>query len=137
MVFFEQKDCPNCDTLHSKILPDKEIRNILGGFDVYQLDMWSKTPVVTPSGKKTTARDWAKALNVEFAPSILVFNSKNEEIIRSEAFFKLFHTAGILDYVRTGAYQKEPSFQRYLSERADHIRESGKDVDIWNYSDKN
>jgi len=132
VVFFEQKDCPSCDDLHSQILPDKEIVSILSHFDVYQLDMWSKDPVVTPDGKKTTARDWAKQLSVQFAPSILVFNNQDQEVIRSEAEFKLFHTAGILDYVKTDAYKKEPSFQRYLSSRAEGIREEGKDVNIWN-----
>lgn len=135
VIFFEQKDCPDCDTLHEKILPDKEIREILRHFDVYQVDMWSKTALITPSGKKTTARDWAKQLSIEFAPSILVFERDDKEVIRSEAFFKLFHTIGILDYVKTGAYKKEPSFQRYLSSRADKIRESGKDVNIWKYTE--
>ena len=133
-VFFEQKDCPDCDALHSKVLPDKELRGILGNFKVAQLDMWSKTPVVTPEGKKTTAREWAKKLDVKFAPSIVVFNEKGEEIIRTEGSFKVFHTQGILDYVLSGGYKKQPSFQRYLTERADHIREQGRDVDIWNYA---
>ncbi|MGD8567579.1 MAG: thioredoxin fold domain-containing protein [Gammaproteobacteria bacterium] len=135
-VFFEQKDCPDCDTLHNKVLPDKTLRKILSHFKVVQLDMWSKTPVTTPDGKNTTARDWADKLEVKFAPSIVVFNEKGEEVIRSEASFKVFHTQGILDYVLSGAYKEQPSFQRYLSERADHIREQGKDVDIWRYADE-
>ncbi len=133
-VFFEQKDCPNCDTLHNNVLPDKDTRNVLKQFNVVQLDMWSKTPVVTPAGNKTTARAWAKELDVKFAPSILVFNAKGEEIIRSEAFFKIFHTQGILTYVLDGGYKTQPSFQRYLSDKADHLREQGKTVDIWNFA---
>jgi len=133
-VFFEQKDCPECDTLHEKVLPDKELRKILGNFKTIQLDMWSKTPVVTPKGEKTTARDWANTLDIKFAPSIVVFNEKGEEIIRTEGSFKVFHTQGILDYVLSGAYVQQPSFQRYLADRAEHIREQGKDVDIWNYA---
>jgi len=135
-IFFEQKDCPDCDTLHQKILPDPELRKILNHFRTVQLDMWSSTPVITPSGKKTTAREWAKELDIKFAPSIVVFNDKGEEIIRSEASFKVFHTQGILDYVLSGGYKKQPSFQRYLSNRADHIREQGRDVDIWQYADE-
>jgi predicted phage tail protein len=34
-----------------------------------------------------------------------------------------------------GAYKKQPSFQRYLSERAEHIREQGQDVDIWSVAE--
>ena len=135
-VFFEQKDCPDCDTLHKKVLPDKELREIINNFKIVQLDMWSKTPVVTPNGKKTTAREWAKEMDIKFAPSIVVFNEKGEEIIRTEGSFKVFHTQGIFDYVLSGAYKKQPSFQRYLTARADHIREQGKDVDIWNYANQ-
>ena len=57
-------------------------------------------------------------------------------MIRSEAFFKVFHTQSIFDYVLTGAYKREPSFQRYISERADQKRETGQDVDIWRYADE-
>jgi len=135
-VFFEQKDCPDCDTLHKKVLPDKILRDIISHFKVVQLDMWSKTKVTTPDGKGTSARDWANELDIKFAPSIVVFNEEGKEIIRSEGSFKVFHTQGILDYVLTGAYKEQPSFQRYLTTRAENIREHGKDVDIWRYADE-
>ncbi len=135
-VFFEQKDCPDCDLLHNKVIPDKTLLGVIKNFDVFQLDMWSKTPIVTPSGIKMTAREWAKELNVEFAPSIIVFNPSGEEIIRSEAFFKVFHTQGIFNYVLSGGYKKEPSFQRYLAQYAEHFREQGTNVNIWRYADE-
>jgi len=135
-IFFEQKDCPNCDFLHNKILPDKGLRTIISQFDNVQLDMWSKTPIITPTGKKTTARQLAQELDIKYAPSIVVFNENGKEIIRSEAFFKVFHTQGIFNYVLSNGYKKEPSFQRYLSQYAEQIREQGKDVDIWRLSDE-
>jgi len=135
-VFFEQKDCPNCDTLHDKVLADQGTRDVIRQFESVQLNMWSDTPVITPRGEKTTAREWAKALDVKYAPTIVVFNEAGREIIRSEASFKVFHTQGILAYVLEGAYQTEPSFQRYLSARAEHMREQGKDVDIWRHADE-
>jgi len=136
-VIFEQKDCPDCDTLHEKVMPDKTLRGIMDQFKIVQLDMWSaQTKVTTPDGKSTTARDWANELDIKFAPSIVVFNEAGKEIIRTEGSFKVFHTQGIFDYVLSGAYKKQPSFQRYLSNRAEHIREQGKDVDIWNYANE-
>jgi thioredoxin-related protein len=136
VVFFEQKDCPNCDVLHQKILPDKDLQDVLKQFDSTQLDMWSKTPVVTPEGEKMTAKEWAKKLDVKYAPSIVVFNTEGKEIIRSEAFFKVFHTQGVLNYVLSEGYKTQPSFQRYLSEYADHFREQGRNVDIWRYANE-
>lgn len=135
-VFFEQKDCPSCAELHQKMLTDPETRAVLRKLDVIQLDMWSKTPLVTPQGKRLTAREWAKALDVKYAPTIVVFDERGREIIRTEAFFKVFHTQGIFAYAAEGAYKTEPNFQRYLSARAEKLREEGKDVDIWRMGDE-
>ncbi len=130
-VFFEQRDCPSCAELHQKVLTDPDTRAVIHKLDVIQLDMWSKTPVVTPQGKRLTAREWARALDVKYAPTIVLFDPHGREVIRSEAFFKVFHTQGIFAYVAEGDYKTEPNFQRYLSARAEKLREQGKDVDIW------
>lgn len=135
-VFFEQKDCPNCVQLHTKVLTEPELRDTIRQFHVVQLDMWSNTPVITHDGSKTTAREWAKALDVKYAPSMVLFNENGEEVIRIEAFFKVFHNLGVFNYVLSGAYRQQPSFQRYLAEFADHRREQGLNVDIWRLSDK-
>jgi thioredoxin-related protein len=135
-VFFEQKDCPSCVELHSKILPEPDTRALIKQFHAIQLDMWSHTPVVTPQGKHLTAREWAKALDIKYAPTVVLFDAQGKEIIRSEAFFKVFHTQGIFAYVAEGAYKTEPSFQRFLSARAENFREQGKDVDIWRLADE-
>ncbi|MEO1767649.1 thioredoxin family protein [Thiobacter aerophilum] len=135
-VFFEQKDCPACDMLHDKVLTDAETRQVVKKLYNLQLDMWSDTPVILPDGRKTTAREWARQLDVKYAPTIVIMDARGKEIIRSEAFFKVFHTQGMFAYAVTGAYRKEPSFQRYLSARAEALREQGRDVDIWRFADE-
>jgi thioredoxin-related protein len=130
-VFFEQADCPNCDLLHREVLTAAMTRAELAPFHAVQLDMWSETPVVAPDGRATTARDWARDLGVVYAPTIVLFAADGSEVIRSEAWFKTFHTASILAYVSSGGYRDEPNFQRYISARAEHIQEQGIDVDLW------
>jgi thioredoxin-related protein len=93
--------------------------------------MWADETLVTPTGSQTSARDWARELDVKYAPTIVLFSSDGVEVIRSEAYFKRFHTQSIFDYVASGAYQEEPDFQRFLTRRADGIRARGTDVDIW------
>ena len=88
------------------------------------------------NGKQTTAKQLAKQLDVKYAPTIVLLNDQGKEVIRSEAFFKVFHTQGIFAYVLEGGYKTQPSFQRWLSARADHLREQGKDVDIWRMGDE-
>lgn len=135
-VFFEQKDCPDCTTLHRRVLPDPDVRGQLARFDNVQLDMWSRAAIVTPDGRRLSVRDWAKDLDVKYAPAIVVFDPQGKEIIRWEAGFRVFHSAGMLDYVASGAHRDEPNFQRYLSARAEHVREGGRDVNIWRYADE-
>ena len=130
-VFFEQGECPNCDTLHRKALADPSTRALIEQFESVQLDMWADTPVITPANKRTTARDWARELDITYAPTIVYFNRQGEEIIRSDSYFRIFHTQSVMDYVLSEAYRDEPSFQRYISARADAIREKGIDVDLW------
>ncbi|MCW8906561.1 MAG: thioredoxin fold domain-containing protein [Sedimenticola sp.] len=130
-IFFEQRDCPACRRLHRELLADPEIAGLVGRTHAVQLDMWSDTPLVTPDGERLTAREWARRLSVSYAPTLVLFDPEAGEVIRSEAFFKRFHTASIFDYLLSGAFRGQPSFQRYLSARAEHIREQGKDVDIW------
>ena len=135
-VFFEQKDCPDCEVLHRRVLADPELRAELGRFDNVQLDMWSNEPVTTPSGRRMPVREWARLLGVNYAPGIVLFDADGKETIRWESSFRVFHTLGMFTYTSTGEYRKEPSFQRYLSAKAEHIRESGRDVNIWRYADE-
>lgn len=135
-VFFEQKDCPACDELHGKVLPDAATRQVIGKFHAIQLDLWGKQPVTLPDGRRTTAREWARALDVKYAPTLVLFDADGREVIRAEAFFKVFHVQGIFSYVESGAYRKEPNFQRYLEAKASAIRATGQDVDIWRLADE-
>ena len=133
-VFFEQGDCPNCDTLHRKILADAGTRELLQGFDAVQLDMWHNTALRLPDGTASNARQWARQLDVKYAPTLILFDESGKEIIRSEAFLKLFHFQTVLDYVLSGSYKQQPNFQRYISQRSEQLRLQGKDVNIWGMS---
>jgi thioredoxin-related protein len=130
VVFFEQKDCSACDRLHSNIFKKPSTREQLARFDVVQLDMWSKMPLTTPDGSKTTARDWARKLGITYAPSAVLFH-ENREVIRIEAFLKAFHVQSVMDYVASGGYKTQPSLQRFIQARADKLLEQGKKVDLW------
>ena len=129
-VFFEQKDCPACTTLHQKIFTRKATREQLDKYNVVQLDMWSKENIITPAGDKMTARDYAKKLGIQYAPSA-VFYDQGKEVIRIEAFLKAFHVQSVMDYASSGAYKTEPSLQRFIQKRADRLLESGKNVNLW------
>lgn len=130
-VFFEQKDCAGCDRMHEAVLQDPATRELLKRYHVVQLDRWSNTPVVTTAGRHTNARAWGDSLNVAYVPTAVLYDGE-KEVIRIEGMLKGFHVQSVLDYVVSGAYKTQPELQRYIQTRADHLRERGVVVDIWN-----
>ncbi len=132
-VYFESPGCIECATLHARILGDAATRKLVLEADNVQLGVGSPRPIVTPDGESTTAADWARRLGIAYTPSVIFFDADGNEVMRIGAFLKTFHFQSVYAYVLEGAYLDEPEFQRYLSARADHLRESGFDTDIWGY----
>ena len=130
LVMFEQKKCSNCDELHLDILKRKQSIALLSGFNVVVFDMWSHDEVVTPLGNRITVREWAKKLDVKYAPSLLFFNRAGEEVFRTDAYLKAFHIQTAMDYVLSEAFKRQSHFQRYVEQRADHLREQGIDFNL-------
>ncbi len=127
---FEQKKCKTCDELHAEILKRKESVELLSRFNVIVLDMWSTKKITAPDGNEVKIRDWVKKLDVKYAPSLLFFNDQGEEVFRVDAYLKAFHVQSVMDYVASGAYKSQSNFQRYIDERADHLREQGIEVNL-------
>jgi len=132
-VFFEAKNCKNCDLLHQKTLKDETTLALAKQFIAVQLDRFSDNKVITPNGKTTTAKQWATELGIEYLPAIHFFDKAGKQVMRIDTQLRTFHIQSIFDYVLSGTYATEPNFQRYISARADKIRETGKDVDIFAY----
>lgn len=107
VVFFEQGDCHACDVLHGQALREREIYQNFEDFDVVQLNMWADTPVVTPGGERTTARAWAARLGLFYAPSILFFDERGQELLRVDSVVAFYRLRHVLTYIRTKAYLKE------------------------------
>ena len=131
VVLFEQKQCLTCDELHQDILQRAEVRKSLDGFSVALLDMWSRDAITTPAGVKTTVREWAQTLGIQYAPSLLFFDRGGSEVFRSEGYLRAFHIHGVLDYVLSEAYRQQPEFQRYLQDRREDFEKRGLDTDLW------
>jgi len=112
-VFFEQGDCHACDVLHSGPLQNEVIVGQFSMLDAVQLDMWSDTRVVTPAGQRTTARRWADELGLFYAPTLIFFDQRGQEIIRVDSVVNFYRLRSVLDYVLSGAHQRGQSFQRW------------------------
>jgi thioredoxin-related protein len=132
LVMFEQQDCAPCDELHLDILAQPESREQLARFDVVLLDMWSQEPVARPDGKTGSVAEWARELNLQYAPSLVFFDASGAEVFRTEAWLRSFHIQSAMDYAASGAYLEQPDFQRYIGARADALEAQGVHIDLLN-----
>ncbi len=130
-VLFETPHCAQCDELHAVAFKRREVLTLLAKFDVARFALSEDSSVVTPAGKTLRAAAWAQALKVGYVPTMLLFDARGREVFRTEAYLRPFHVAGALDYVSSGAYRREPSFQRFLQAKADALRHRGERVDLW------
>jgi thioredoxin-related protein len=88
--------------------------------------------LTTPGGARTSEAGWASALRVGYVPTFVLFDARGREVFRTEGYLRTYHVAGALDYVSSGAYLREPSFQRFLQARSERLRARGERVDLWN-----
>ena len=112
-VFFEQPSCYACDVLHGGPLENPKILKQFRKLDVVQLDMWANTPVVTPAGKRTTARKWAKKLDLFYTPTIVFFDPRGKEILRVDSVVGFHRLGHVLDYILSGEYRKPGGYSAW------------------------
>jgi len=120
-LVFETPYCAGCDELHREGFKRPEVRKLFERFDVYRL---------TLNDRHEADSTWASELRIAYTPTIVFFDG-GQEVFRVEAYLRPFHLASALDYVASGAYRGEPSFQRYVQARAERLRERGVAVELW------
>lgn len=131
ILLFEQRDCANCSMLHDGIFTHELSPPLLDQFDIIRLDMWGGDAVRTRDGTEKSSRELARELQINYAPTMVLYAADHTEVIRSESWLKRFHTQSILDYVQSGAWREQPMFQRYLGDRTDAMIERGDNVNIF------
>ena len=117
VVFFEQGDCHACDVLHTGPLNDPEIRTRLKQMENVQLSFWADTPVITPAGERTTAKQWAAKLGLFYTPTLIVFDSDGSEIIRVDSVVQFYRLRNVLDYVLSDGHRNYATFQQWRETR--------------------
>jgi len=130
-VVFETPYCTGCDEMHREAFKRREVLEQVAKFDVARVLVGGRSELTTPDGRKLTAGSWARELKVAYTPSIVFFDDRGREVFRIEAYLRPFHLAGSFDYVASGGYREEPSFQRFLQVKARKIQDAGGKVELW------
>ncbi len=95
------------------ITNNDETKQLLKGFELRQLDAWSDTPVLTPKGKKMSAKDWADQLNIHYMPTTVFFDEQGNEVLRIDSVVKLYRMRSMLSYILNNGYKEFDTFQQW------------------------
>jgi thioredoxin-related protein len=109
VVIFDQADCHACDILYNELLPNTQVDAAFAQMDVAQLELWSDTPVLTPTGEKTTARQWAEQMGLFYSPTLVFFDTSGREIFRVDSVVRLYRLNAVLDYIQDQGYLSYPN----------------------------
>lgn len=131
-VLFETPSCAACDEVHRVAFKRQDVLQEIAKFDFYRFAVTASDALTAPDGSRTSAAAWARALDVGYVPTLILFDTRGREVFRVEAYLRPFHIASAFDYVSSGAYVREPSFQRFLHAKAGRLRARGERVDLWN-----
>jgi thioredoxin-related protein len=130
LVLFEQKVCAACDEMHAEGFPRPEVAELLARFRAARVDIAANEAVKTPDGKSLPMREWSRKMKVAYTPSFVFFDAAGKEVFRVEGYLRPFHLASSLDYVASGAYKKQPEFQRFIEARAAARRAQGEKIEL-------
>jgi thioredoxin-related protein len=124
MVMFVQKGCIYCDKVAKEILTEPAINKyVRENFLVVQLDIFGSRDVTDLDGTTLAENEMSAKWGVVFTPSIYFVPVKTDEASLPEAAAAVMPGAfmkgtfyGMLKWIKTGAYKKEPRFQKYYND---------------------
>lgn len=120
-VFFEQGNCHACDLLHGSPLSQELNIQEIEMMNAIQLNMWADTELITPQGSKTSAKEWARSLEIFYAPSIVFFDNNGKEIIRVDSVVHFNRLWGVLSYVNQEIYKQGIDYQDWRLQQREII----------------
>ncbi len=120
-VMLVTPQCDSCEEMQRNF-ERPEVRRQLAKVELVRLT--NPAGVITAAGRST--------LRADYVPALVFLEPGGREVFRTEAYLRPFHLAASLEYVASGAYASEPSFQRFLHARTERMRSRGERVDLWN-----
>ncbi len=78
-LYFWQAGCPYCNRLWEHNMAVDEIAEVFQAkFDVVAINMWGDQEVVTVAGRQFTEKQLARALDVDFTPTLLFYDEQKK-----------------------------------------------------------
>ncbi|MBV6475689.1 MAG: thioredoxin fold domain-containing protein [Rhodocyclaceae bacterium] len=118
MLYFHQDGCPYCAKLLRENFSDRAIaEKTRKHFDVIAINLWGDREVTDFAGKATSEKAFAKALRVQFTPTLIMFDEKGGTALRLNGYIPPHQFHAALDYAG-GRLEKKQSYTDYLQAHA-------------------
>ena len=129
MVMMVQKGCIYCEKVATEILTEPLVNQyVRDNFLVVQLDIFGSRDVTDFDGTILAENEMAAKWGVLFTPSIYFVTETTNKATLPEAATALMPGAfmkgtfyGMLEWIKTKAYENEPRFQKYYNDNFQNI----------------
>lgn len=126
LVIFEAINCIDCGRFHEAVMQDDDTRKLLSHFQVVRFDMQDhQTPVISPTGERTTPAEWYASEQFTHQPAMLFYDEQGKEVLRIDALALKSRMTNSLNYVLEKAYLKDWSYQRFARTKSLERARSG------------
>ena len=114
MLYFYQDGCPYCTKLLNENFGEKNIADKTRKyFEVIAINIWGDREVLDINGKAMPEKAFAKALGIQFTPSLLMLDEKGETALRLNGYTPPHQFSAALDYVGK-RQEKKQTYIDYL-----------------------
>lgn len=129
-IIFEDGSCTLCDYFDDKLLKNKDVINEFKRFTIIRVDANSTKEIIDVDGNKTTPKEWAQKINLDYRPGILLYDNK-KLISTIDALLYPFHFKEMLRYVSGKYYETYPkSYLDYLRVREKELLKQGININL-------
>lgn len=117
-LYFWQPGCPYCNRLWEHNMEVDGINeSFSASFDVVAINMWGDQEVVTVGGKQFSEKQLARALDVDFTPTLLFYDENRKIVLRLNGYLPPERFKLALDYA-AGDHQPGQSFNAYVADKS-------------------
>ena len=128
-VILEDGSCTQCDYLHNVTFKNKDVVKQLKKYTIVRLDAASNKPIVDISGHKTTPKELALKMNLNYRPTILLYNQKKLQLEIYGLLYS-FHLKERLRYISGKYYKKYKTYHKYSQMRKVQLLKEGVTIDL-------
>lgn len=113
LLFFHLNDCPYCNRMLSENFTQEPLKSqIQQNFDSIALNIRGDREIALSEDLRTSERDLADSLKIQYTPTIVFLNDKNQSVLRLNGYRSPAALKQALDFVQSKAYLSS-SFSDY------------------------